>query len=216
MPILGYFLVVQQHKFWDYHSIVVASLTLVLAAYLASLLLPRLPRDRRLAMLGLLATALLVALGSIFPVRGRLFQDWRSDSGEMAMVLKLARRFGEARNVLYYSTSIYHMRLAYSLDQRIVGKKCHDFDYPAIVRDRDQQRRSHRIQMFCEEQTKLVLRALPDAIVFLDTGQGLEGREQAEHSLLVEQCKVVPEQLYGHVPLPGISQVHLYYLRQGR
>ena len=190
LPLVAYALVVQQHKFWEYHSIVVVSLVVVLTYYLLATLLPRLPRDRARALFWLATAALVVQLGAAMARFAEMTREWKR--GERPDVLDLAPVLQGRHRVLYYSTSIQHMQLAFFLRQRIVGRWCHDATYPSIVRQPDPEQRRRRLDAYCAEQRELIRRQQPEAIVFDATGQGLTATDPDLFDTLVGRCAVVP------------------------
>lgn len=206
LPLLGYGAVLQQRKFWDYHSIPVASILLFLGAFALAKLLPRLPRQRARATFCLATICLLLELRAALVARTDLLSNWARGTGQYSALVALAPFLDGKTDVLYYSTSIEHTRLALSLGHRIVGKHCHDFEYPALIRGAN----SESIDRYCDAQRALIRATLPSAIVFRETRQGLRLQDPDLHHTLVERCHVVPFESYENVPLFGMPGQWLY------
>jgi len=208
LPPLAYALIVQQHKFWDYHAIVLESLLAVLSAYLGAALIARLPAERAVPLFGLLMAALALGNWRAVAELRAMTGDWKHGIGVDARLMKVAPLLRGRRRVLYYSTSISHMQLALLLGQRTVGRWSHDLLYPSLVRAADPARRPRLLAQYCAEQQQLIATQKPDAVVFHSTRQGLESREQELFSQLVERCKVIPELEYSAVfpeKVPGVA-----------
>lgn len=211
VPLLAYGLVIQQHKFWSYHSMVVASLVVVLTYYCLARLLPRLPRDRAATLFALATGALVLQLATASFTFERMIREWKTGSGEAADVLKLAPYLRDRERILYYSTSIVHMQLAYFLQQRIVGRWCHDARYPSIIRHPDRDARIHLLQEYCDEQRELIRSQRPSVIVFYTTGQGLRATDPDLYETLVEKCDVVPRADYSALPQTELKQATVFW-----
>lgn len=195
LSVLAYALVLQQHKFWEYHSIGVVSLLLVFASHLAATLVERSQRGTRQALLGLATVVLLAGLTAAALELRAMVRDWTQRTGACPGedVLRAWPFLNGRSRTLYYSTSNAHMRLALYLDQHVVGKWGHDYLYPSIVRHPDAQR---RIADYCAEQRSLIDDAKPSAIVFHSTGQALASADQDVFAVLEGRCKIVPDADY--------------------
>lgn len=207
---LAYALVLQQHKFWDYHAIVLLGLVAVLSYTAGATLIERVPRDRALPLFGLL---LLAAAAQNF--RGiaslrAMTSEWQTGSGEEARLLKIAPLLTDRRRVLYYSTSIAHMRLALWLGQHTIGRWNHNLTYPALVREPNPERRREGLSRYCADQRQLIATEKPDAVVFHATRQGLQSREQELLELLVDRCAVVPEREYRRASVVDVPEVAVF------
>ena len=193
---LAYGLVLQQHKFWDYHAIPLLALLAVLGYSLGAALFTRLPSDRALPLFVMLSLAVAVQNYVGLAKLQTMVQDWKAGVGKDAQLLKVAPLLAGRRRVLYYSTSITHMQLALFLGQHTVGRWSHELIYPSLVRDTDARRRQRSLSQYCADQRQLIEAQRPEAVVFYETGQGLQTADQELRPLLVDQCHVLPEQEY--------------------
>jgi hypothetical protein len=139
--------------------------------------------------------------------------DWKNGLGVDARFVKIAPLLAGRQRVLYYSTSIAHMRLAVLLGQRSVGHWNHEILYPSLVRDPDPQRRARSLERYCDEQRRLIAAEKPQAIVFHSARQGLTSAAQELLPLLVERCHVVPQQEYTRHAITGISEATVFLRR---
>ena len=210
---LSYGLLLQQHKFWEYHAIVLIALLVVLVYQLGAALIARLPSERAWPLFVLLSVALAVQNWISVSELRSMIGDWQQGLGVEARLLKIAPLFAGRRRVLYYSTSIAHMRLALLLDQRVIGRFSHELIYPSLVRDGDAQRRHRSLTRYCAEQKQLIESEKPEAVVFHALGQGLHGPEQELQPLLVEQCHVLSEREYREISTADVPEVSLFLRR---
>lgn len=207
---LAYASVIQQRKFWAYHSIPMLGLSLTFAGYLASVLVPLLARRRGVPMLGLILVAAAMEAGAALVGRIELLGEWRAGAGEGAELLKLVPWLQNRRRVLYFSTSIEHMRLAEHLNQRIIGRFCHNFDYPALVHQNDPNRRERGLVDYCAQQAELIRSTRPEAIVFAPSNQALRSTDPTLHDLLVLRCHVLSESDYEAMTIAGLPGAFVY------
>ncbi|HEY5960842.1 MAG TPA: hypothetical protein VIV60_30010 [Polyangiaceae bacterium] len=210
---LAYGLVIQQRKFWAYHSIPVLALVLVFVAYLASRHVLLLPKQRGRALLGLTLVAAVLEFGAALASQRNALEQWKRGTGECSYLLKLVPALRPRHNVLYYSTSVQHMRLAQYLNQRLVGRFCHNFDYPALVHEVEPMRRSRLMNDYCSRQVELIRTAKPEAIVFPPSSQALNSADPTMHDLLVRQCHVIPEDSYDAASVSDLPGAFLYLRR---
>jgi hypothetical protein len=213
LPGLAYALVVQQHKFWNYHAIVLIAVLVVFAYLVGAKLVVRLPRERSAPLFALLLGAVAVQNGFGLAELRALSKDWKNGLGVDARLVKIAPLLAGRQRVLYYSTSIAHMRLALLLGQRSVGHWNHEISYPSLVRDPDPQRRARSLERYCAEQRRLIAVEKPHAIVFHSARQGLTSAAEELLPLLVERCHVVPQEDYTRHAIAGISEATVFLRR---
>jgi len=210
---LSYGLLLQQHKFWDYHAITLFALLVVLAYHLGAALIARLPSDRALPLFGLLSVAVAVQNWVGVAELRTMISGWKAGVGVDARLLKIAPLLAGRRRVLYYSTSISHMRLALLLDQHAIGRWSHELIYPSLVRDTDARRRERSLTRYCADQRQLIADQRPEAVVFHATGQGLRTPEQELQPLLVDRCHVLPEREYLRIAPADVPEATVFLRR---
>ncbi len=213
LPALAYALVVWQHKFWGYHSIVVVSLLLVLGSYVGSTLLALLSDWRRHALLTTVLVAAVAALVSATQSLRKTVAEWKHAAGPDGELLEVVSHLRHRPRTLYYSTSDVHTRLPLFLRQHEVGHWGHDFLFPAMVRDPNPEHRKQALDRDCAEQTQLIRSERPEAIVFHATGQALASRDEDVDRVLLQDCHIVPAEMYSQVSLPGVERVTLFVRR---
>jgi hypothetical protein len=210
---LSYGLLLQQHKFWNYHAVPLFALLVVLGYQLGAALIARLPCERALPLFGLLLVAVAVQNWIGLSELRTMLQDWKEGAGVEARLNKIAPLLSGRRRVLYYSTSISHMRLALLLDQHTIGRWSHELTYPSLVRDSDAQRRARSLTRYCAEQRQLIAHQKPEAVVFHALRQGLQTPEQELQPLLVDRCRVLPEREYLKISPADVPEATVFLRR---
>lgn len=161
---LAYFSVWHQGKFWSYHTMPFFALTVVPAAFLVGVSLPRLARP----VLGrVLAALMLVWSGTTVAGTARMLTRYPPLGSFLCPVVEPFDR------VMYFSMSVMVQYPPLKLRREMIGRWTVYMDLPELLALPDSEERARRVTAFADAVRSTIERERPELLVFSPETQAL-------------------------------------------